>query len=224
MAVFSGSRLVQQDLRLNIDLANTKVDVENKRDLIGNISLSELNGVSVTTDNLGEWVFDGIDDIVTLGNPASLNLLDEETTIAWIYPYNIDANRRSRIGNRHGGFLTTADSRFGYEGNNGSVWTNNLYTGSGTLKLNVWQQLAFTFKRDDRVDLYYNSTYITGKAVVGGMVSSTHSFVIGSENPGGHGTPPYFVGKIGVVQVYSRKLTAAEIRQNFEATRSRYGI
>lgn len=224
MACFSGSRIVQQDLRLNIDLANPKAVSASKLDLKANLSLSEVNGVLTTTDNLGEWVFDGIDDSVSLGNPSSLNLLDEETTTAWLYPYNIDANRRSRIGNRHGGFLATADSRFGYEGNNGTTWGNNFYTGSNTLKINVWQQVAFTFKRDDRVDLYYNGTYLTGKAVVGGITSSTHAFVIGTENPGGYGTPAYFMGKIGSIQIYSRKLSAAEIRQNFEAMRGRYGI
>lgn len=224
MAVFSGVNLVKQNLVLSIDLANIKSGSSTKKDLASNLTLSELNGVSVSTDNLGEWVFDGVDDSINLGLPSVLNLTTEETTIAWFNPSNIDANRRSRIGNRHGGFLTFADSRFGYEGNNGTTWGNNHYTGSGLVKLNIWQQAAFTFKADDRVDLFYNGNYVTGKAVVGGIAGATHNFVIGSENPAGWGTPPFFVGKIGIVQVYNRKLTATEISQNFEATRSRYGI
>jgi hypothetical protein len=34
----------------------------------------------------------------------------------------------------------------------------------------------------------------------------------------------YLTGRMGVIQVYNRVLTAQEIKQNFNATRDRYGI
>jgi len=34
----------------------------------------------------------------------------------------------------------------------------------------------------------------------------------------------YFKGKISVVKIYNRALSAAEVQQNFNATRSRFGI
>jgi hypothetical protein len=36
--------------------------------------------------------------------------------------------------------------------------------------------------------------------------------------------PRYFTGRISNVQLYNRVLTAAEIQQNFNANRSRFGI
>jgi hypothetical protein len=34
----------------------------------------------------------------------------------------------------------------------------------------------------------------------------------------------YFIGDMNTVKLYNTALTAAEVKQNFEATRSRYGI
>ena len=42
-----------------------------------------------------------------------------------------------------------------------------------------------------------------------------------SANPNGNGMVP---GELGVTHLYNRALTAEEVKQNFEATRSRYGI
>jgi hypothetical protein len=226
MAVFSGTKIVNDNLVLNIDLANAKLTASgSKKDLKNKLSISEINGITVSYNNLGEWVFDGVDDYVTLGNPATLNLTEEETTIAWIYPTVVSGSYRARIGNRHGGFLTLMGSQFGYEGmNNSGVWDNNHYSSGSTLKQNIWQQVAFTFKASDRIDLFYNGAYNTGKVVSGSQTGAGIEFQIGTENAGGWGTPPYFTGKIGTILVYSRKLTSAEIQQNFEATRGRYGV
>ena len=225
MACFSGANIVNDGLVLHIDLANKRTGTTIKTDLINGIILEELNGVSNTIDNLGEWVFDGVDDFIDLGISSALNLMTNESAIAWVCPFNIDSGRRARIGNRHGGFLTMADSRFGYEGqNNSGVWVNNTYTPNNTLKIDTWQQIAYSFGANDRVDLYHNSNYITGKETIGSINNSTLKFVIGTENNGGWGNPPYFMGKIGIVQVYDKKLTQEEIQQNFEATRSRYSI
>ena len=45
--------------------------------------------------------------------------------------------------------------------------------------------------------------------------------VIGDNHPGGQ---EYFDGKIGPIKIYNRVLTPAEVRQNFNAYRGRFGI
>lgn len=145
MACVSGTNIVASNLKLNIDLANQKT-VSNgvKKDLISRITLNEVNGVGITYDNQGEWVFDGVNDYVGLGSSA-FDLTQEETTIAWVNPLTVSSSYRARIGNRHGGFLTCAGSQFGYEGmNNSGVWGNNHYTSSNTLKENIWQKYLAT--------------------------------------------------------------------------------
>lgn len=226
MAVYSGPTIVNSDLILKIDLGNPKTSVNGtKKDLVNQLTLTEVNGVAASYTNGGEWIFDGIDDHVSLGTPSVLNVTQEETIIAWINPTSATGSYRGRIGNRHGGFLTCADSRFGYEGmNDVGSWGNNMYSASNTLVSNVWQHIAFTFKQNDRVDLYYNGSYLTGKVVSGAQASSGNVYLIGSEHIGGWGSPAYYAGKIGMVLNYSRKITASEIKQNFEATRGRYGI
>lgn len=227
MSIYSGPELVVDGLALYLDAVNLKsypgtgntwFNLMSDKTLNGSL----LNGCSFSNDS---FIFDGIDDYISLGSPTALNFSTEETTIAWYYPENIDADRRSRVGNRQNGFLTIYGSQFGYEGMNAdNNWNNNIYTGSGVVELNKWQQLSFSFKGLDNVSLYKNGTYVTGKAVANNQISTGGSFFIGTESGGGWGTPPWYAGKISLVLNYNRALTAAEIRQNFNALRGRFGI
>jgi hypothetical protein len=53
-----------------------------------------------------------------------------------------------------------------------------------------------------------------------GAHGGTPGWNIGSNSSSGE----YWNGKISNVQIYNRALTAAEVKQNFNATRSRYGL
>ena len=185
---------------------------------------SLINGPTYNNADRGSIIFDGVDDYVLVGSSESLNFIYEETTIAWYFPTNLDSGRRSRIGNRHNGFLTLSGNSFGYEGfNSDSNWGNNIYTGA-TVELNKWQQLAFTFKGQNNVSLYKNGVYVTGKSITTNQTNIGGNFVIGTETLGGWGDPAWYSGKVSVVFNYNRTLSSAEIAQNFEATRGRYNI
>jgi hypothetical protein len=64
---------------------------------------------------------------------------------------------------------------------------------------------------------YLNSQQVSTSA--GGMISNTHPIYLGLDS-----ASEMFKGKLSIVRMYNRNLTAAEILQNFEATRGRYGI
>jgi len=97
---------------------------------------------------------------------------------------------------------------------------NFTVTSTETVSPDVWFQAACT------IDTYTASIYVNGNFAT----NSTKAFTIApwSSRPyiARRGTSAQFTfsGAIAMVQVYDRVLSAAEIEQNFDAHRSRFGI
>jgi hypothetical protein len=76
--------------------------------------------------------------------------------------------------------------------------------------------------------MYINGTLQTLQEFAGGLnlfntvgnVTNTYNLVLGNESDASHP----FNGNIAQASIYNRALTAAEIQQNFNANRSRFGI
>jgi len=66
----------------------------------------------------------------------------------------------------------------------------------------------------------FNSTYGTGTATTGSESFANSTLYIGARG----GSSSVWTGQMGVFLIYGRKLAAAEIQQNFNALRGRYGI
>lgn len=91
---------------------------------------------------------------------------------------------------------------------------------------NNWYHLAFTTNYDGSTNttmtIYLNGNLNNSAAYTGTQGTYTFPFTIGMWYPSGTDNP--FYGKIANIKVYDRTLSADEIRQNFEATRGRFGI
>lgn len=72
--------------------------------------------------------------------------------------------------------------------------------------------------------LYLDGVLIFSTPCTNISTSAAYKFKIGANADAVGITGGYFTGLIGVVQVYNRALSATEIKHNFEATRSRYGV
>jgi len=85
-----------------------------------------------------------------------------------------------------------------------------------------WIHLMFTY------DGSYQRTYINGslagsRSQTGNVTSNPNKYFTFSTIPGA--TTPYFRGKVSILRIYKDKVfTAAEVKQNFDALRARYGI
>ena len=107
----------------------------------------------------------------------------------------------------------------------GDAANNGNYNGYsvGTLSANTWYNAVIT-----RVpgSVY---TYLNGTAVVSnssnsqGFVNSMNNVNLGR---GFHlgGSERYFTGEISAVYIYNEALSGAQVRQNFNAQKSRYGL
>jgi hypothetical protein len=72
--------------------------------------------------------------------------------------------------------------------------------------------------------LYINGTLVNSDTQSGTIATDTGGMSIGVYGGYSGGRGYYYNGNLGVCRVYTRALTAAEIQQNFNALRGRFGI
>jgi hypothetical protein len=110
-----------------------------------------------------------------------------------------------------------------------AVEIDNLYTdGTSNVRLGLdWSHLVFTYD-GDRGYLYLDGSLVYERDFANGNVLPTTGWNwIGvgqwanSGYNGGHG---YTQGKLGYLALYGRHLLAADVMQNFEALRDRFGL
>ena len=105
---------------------------------------------------------------------------------------------------------------------NGSTAMN---TSNYALSIGTWTQLVYVFNNVANNNII---TYVDGVQ----QATTTHSFAsilntsanlyLGSYNGGEY--PQYFNGRIGITRLYSAALSSADVLQNYNANKSKYGL
>jgi hypothetical protein len=165
-----------------------------------------VNGVGYNSANGGSLVFDGVNDYVTI---TTLPSLSQFTVSLWVNVISITGENQIFYSNNDSVTITTFNSRY-------MVYTGTINQGS-EIVTNIWKYVTIV-GNGTSIRLYLNdvldNSWNTGRTMEGGNT------ILGSY-PG-----PSRVANIRVssFKAYNRALTAAEIQQNFNATRSRFGI
>jgi hypothetical protein len=182
-----------------------------------------VNGVGYSGDNLGSLSFDGVNDYVNCGT-VNFSSGTSVSVEVWVNPGSTQNQFADILDYNHGGgggFViqqnSTSTNQYYFAYWNGSSFD---ITPTITLSTSSYNHLIFT-KSGTSVLGYLNSqntVNYTGSSVIGLSGRTLHigRFVAGAGRE--------FNGNISSVKVYNRALTAAEIQQNYNATRSRYGI
>lgn len=208
-------------------------------DLSGNGNNGTLtNGPTYSSSNGGSIVFDGGDDYSTSG--ALSGSFASFSTIIWFYPTSVT------------NFENPIDCNYAYNGTTGNIGPRLEMTGTGTLAwiysndtannsnfyshnvvssglaANTWHCAAITYDSGTNTSTTYyngNSTGLTR------TLSGTPTGFIGVMNNvnlgrGFHlgGAERPFTGRVSNVQIYNRALTAAEVSQNYNALKHRFGL
>jgi hypothetical protein len=233
MSRFHGAKIVRYGLALHLDAANKKSYPSSGTawiDISGNVNTSTLtNGVSYSSTNKGAMVFDGIDDYVDCG-PASFlgTSLTGLTVSLWFKP---GANRTEIIVENGSSFSTNTFYMAQENANNLTFLVTNTsnavqrVTGTASYTIGLWYNFVGVWNPGSIISAYVNGVNTSSGVLNPGNIFT--SLRAGNTNlwlgrrPAGN--LPHS-GSISTVSMYSRALTAGEIRQNFEATRSRYGI
>ena len=211
MSVAYNASIVTNGLVLALDAANPKSypgSGTTWTDLSGSRNNGTLtNGPTFSSANNGSIVFDGVDDRVDTFNASSLTNITIEM---WIYDTRSSGNRDILTYNGNSGSYTFNGTTFRTDGN---FLLSRSFAGVGNPPLNTWYR--FCYVRNG--DLYINETRYTGS----GSDQSYSTISLGNTRSDINNR---LNGQIAAVKIYNRVLTAAEISQNFNALRGRYGI
>jgi hypothetical protein len=193
-----------------------------------------INGVRENNDKLGSLSFDGMDDYVNCGTLSGS--FSSFTIITWFYPtvvanYNnvLDCNSGYYSSGNVGPRLEMNSSgTLGWvysnnTGNNSEFYFHNV-VNSG-LMANTWHCVAITYNGGENISTTYyngNATGVTrgSSGNPSGFVGTFNNLNIGR----GFFNARYFQGRISQTQIYNKALTLAEIQQNFNALRGRFGL
>jgi len=232
--MFTGPNIVTDGLVLYLDAANPKSypgagTVWNDLSNQGNGG-TLTNGPTFDSSNNGSIQFDGVDDYVTLGN---LTFLNGAVNASWGFWAKISATANQMPITQWNG----STSNFFYVYFNGSdvirvaMGGSFVYTSpiiSGLNGLDTWRYYVVTFDGSlspatERVKLYINTTlqdnFNNGPTALG---TATSNFNIGRREAAGGQF--YFNGDVAIAKIYNRTLTQSEISQNYNATKSRFGL
>lgn len=220
MSLGHGAKVVQDGLVLHLDAANPKSYPGTGNtlfDLSGNSNHGTLtNDPIYDSGNKGSIVFDGINDAISISN---ITLTSGITFISWIYINGPNSNFGSIFANWGSGGNAYWIGTYINNSQNIEVYFNNVLVSTITsLNLNTWMMLSVT--NTGNVCKGYINT-VEKFSLSSTLISSTNITSIGYDITR---TNYPFKGDISQASIYNRALSSAEIKQNFEATRGRYGV
>jgi len=185
-------------------------------------SKNTVTATSLTYNSDGTFEFDGTSDYIS----TNRNTITPNATYSfWVNRTQGNNNTYNMMGGIYLPYFSfRSDNRIHFSMNiNGQ---KNLLTTS-TFSNNTWYKFDFVHDYDgvDTTALIYVNGELEASATYAGAQSTptNRTFMLGgwrSDNP----TNFPFEGKIALCHVYEKALTAAEIKQNFNATRGRFGI
>jgi len=234
MGLAHSPRIVTDNLELCFDAANAKsypgsgttwTDISGK-----NHDGTLTNGPTFSSDNMGRIVFDGTNDYVDITSLPVISDTSAMTMEAWVNVDNLD-NLFQVVGTWE---RTTRHWQFSYSGNSsynlnmsiaGSAYSVGTTAAPAT---GVWQCVAVTFTGGGESSFHTGNTSIYVNAVsqsiqnTGSTGTSGNDSYIGTRQ--GFAASNFLDGSIALIRYYDKALTEAEIRQNFEAQKGRFGL
>lgn len=203
---------------------DTRSNTQSILDLTGNNTVTA-NSLTYASD--GIFSFNGSNNFVTIS--GGMNRLVGTNTVtfsAWIYRTSAPAYWSGIISNKVNVtdgicLLVNPQSRifWQYDGGTSGVYAID---GGAILATNTWHNIVGVYDNEG-LKTYLNGVLNHSASDPGKSISAAGNMdiTIGAQDSGPGGP---FPGQISIVQIYNRALSAAEIQQNFTATRGRYGL
>jgi hypothetical protein len=225
MSFDNGPRIVTNGLVLALDAADQNSypgSGTTWNDLSGNGNTGTLtNGPTFSSANGGSIVFDGLNDYVNIS--TAVNLTNPSTICAFINTSVTTGSNQVIYGpsaNGSDNWLSVSNNRVQVNATQTSDVNNFSITGTTTIEANKWYYIT-GIVNNNVTSLYVNGVFE--------VASSAQAFTAGGWNStariGQRATGQFpFNGSIAYVHGYNRALSVTEIRQNYDAQKSRFNL
>lgn len=189
------------------------------------------NGITFNSSNGGSLSFDGTNDFVTVADASILTDTDSLSIDIWFRSSDI----QTRVNDLIGKGSSDADEEYCIVVSNTWIYFD-VGNGAGpyaqpstTLNNNTWYNVVGVHSRSAGSSTLI--VYLNGVALSSSVITPTNSpndnslpMSIGRRFYNSDPFSRTFNGLISGVKIYNRTLTAAEVYQNFQALRGRYGV
>ena len=190
-----------------------------------NTATIDLSNTSFDSD--AQITLDGTDDYIDLGSDVSISPDNQ----GWTTEYWFNTNSASTLQHFNSAendefnanWLAILSSKLAVWNRSPGYWKY----GDTIIQLNTWYQAVFICDAGGTNMRFYVNGEAEGGNHVGNVWTASYSSLdvryIGKyEYQGGHSR--YFNGEINAVKIYDRALTDEEVLQNYNATKSRFGL
>jgi hypothetical protein len=220
-----GPNIITDGLVLNLDAANPKSYVSGSttwRDLSrGDNNGTLTNGPTFNSGNGGNIVFDGVDDYIDI--TTTPNLTNPLTICAFVNTSLVTGSNQVIYGpfaNGQDNWLSISNNKVQILATQTSDVNNFSITGTTTIQANTWYHIT-GIVNNNVLQIYINGIFEA--------ISTTQAFTVGGWNStariGQRATGQFpFNGRIAYMQGYNRALSAQEVLQNYNATKTRFGL
>jgi hypothetical protein len=230
----AGGGIVQDSLFMELDASNYTSGTWS--DETGNGNNATINGATWSSTDGGIFDLDGINDNIQIAHNSSLSLSTtvQKTIQVWVkFDALGDLNQQIPV-------FGKLSSSFSFDGYWGGIFSNagktrvvtngtglQQITDSATNPITTGTWYLYTFmsqitSTSNTTKVYMNTTEVLSTAHGTDGYTESNPLYLGFIGSGVSST--YLNGKIGATYFYTKGLSAAEVTQNYNATKSRYGL
>lgn len=228
MSYSNGPQIVTNGLVFFVDAANRKSypgSGTDWADLSGNGSTCVSSGGPVIgTDGQGSFLFDAADDIFIAPENSAFNTQTPSVEV-WIKTNNTNQNgfwfEKGQVNTQYSLFQEGTSTQ--WRQNFGGSTTTLSATTATYISTSNWAHIVGTYTSGTR-RLYINGAIVSSDSQTGTISTNTNGISIGVFGGFNGGRGYYYNGRIGTVRVYNRVLTPEEVLQNYNATKTRFGL
>ena len=226
-------KIVTDGLILCLDAANPNSYVSGStswRDLSRGGNIGTLtNGPTYSGTNGGSIVFDGVNDYVVIPNNSNINISTNQISFGgWFYTTktpNGGGNYQLLIGKSTGAsrqycmFLSALNTSNIYVTLTGTTFPQSDVVLSKPWAINAWNYIMLSYN-GSTFNIYLNGSVVNTTSTTGNITPQSYDVKIGFDPMETY----IFAGRISQTSIYNRALSAAEVLQNYNATKTRFGL
>lgn len=229
--------VITTNLRLNLDASNSSSysgSGTTWTDLTGNTNATLINSPTFNSSGVKSFTFNGTTQYATI--PFASSPFRQSSAITYEAWVNVDSSGGGYVGGTSvsgghgsGGFSV-------YDNNMYFVWTpsnpgsDRSFTNTTAVSfVNKWKHVCMTFNFTGNVKAMYIDGVSVAMTDSGSWTTATPNAAYNLsqvDNVGGRyvNSQGYFKGKIAELRIYNAALTAADVLNNYNATKNKYPV